>query len=75
MVLYIESIKDINTKNNTKMAFLRCSDESGEVDLTVFSDLYDSLSDIKIRDIIYIKGRVEKRMSKYQVVVKHLEKL
>jgi DNA polymerase-3 subunit alpha len=75
MVLHIESIREINTKNNKKMAFLRCTDESGEVELIIFPDIYDSLLDIKQRDVIYIKGKVEKRMSKYQVVVKYLEKL
>lgn len=36
LLVYIRKIKVIRTKNNEEMAFLTGSDESGEVDLTLF---------------------------------------
>jgi DNA polymerase-3 subunit alpha len=75
MVLYIDRIKEINTKKNEKMAFISGSDEFGTVDVTIFPNLYNDIRNIKRGDIIYITGRVEKRLSKYQIIVSTLEKL
>ncbi len=74
MVLLIDYIKEINTKNNKKMAFLKCSDEFGSIDLVVFPNFYEELT-IENKNIIYISGNVEKNMSRYQIVVSNLKKI
>ncbi len=72
MVLYIDYIKELTTKNNKTMAFLKCSDEFGSIDLVMFPNLYEKLN---THSIIHINGRVEKNMSKYQIVLSNLKKL
>ena len=73
MTLLIEKIKEVTTKNNDIMAFLTASDEYGIISLTLFPKTYKQYNDIKKKNIIKIKGHVEKRYDKYQVVVNSLE--
>ncbi len=75
IIISINRIKVITTKKNEKMAFISGSDEFGDIDITVFPNAYDELVDIKNNDIVLINGRVEKRMSKYQVVLVKIIKL
>ncbi len=73
MVLVIESIKEITTKNNKKMFFIKASDEFGSLDITVFPDYYNEASSLNANDIIYVCGKVEKRMSRYQLIAHKIE--
>ena len=75
MVLLIDKIKEVTTKNNDIMAFLTASDEFGSISLTLFPKTYKQYNDIKRKNIIKIKGHVEKRYDKYQVVVNILKVL
>ncbi|MDD4831829.1 MAG: DNA polymerase III subunit alpha [Bacilli bacterium] len=73
MILMIDNIKEINTKNGKQMAFVKGSDEFGSVDLVLFPKVYEN-NKIEIGNIFLIKGNVEKNMSKYQIVVSNLKK-
>ena len=75
IVVLVEKVKKITTKKGDNMLFFDGSDEYGKVDFTVFPKLYNEHSNLKVGDIVYISGRVEKRYSDYQVVVNKLEKL
>ena len=66
-VVMIDYIREIITKKGDKMAFLDCSDEEGEIDVTVFPNLYQTLSNLKKSDIIIVEGRVERR-SDYGII-------
>ncbi len=68
IIVYVDRIKDINTKNGDKMAFITGSDELSKIDITVFPNIYKTCFDIKAGDILNIVGKVEKRYDKYQVV-------
>jgi len=68
IVLEVISIKEIITKKNDVMAFLRGSDEYKQVDVTLFPDIYKINNDINKRDIIKVYGKVEKRLDNYQIV-------
>ena len=57
------------------MAFINGSDESGKVDLVMFPLVYKNNSYIQRGNIIKVKGRVEKRMSSYNLSVSTIEKL
>ena len=57
------------------MAFISGSDEYETIDVIVFPDKYDLIKDISKSDIILIEAKVEKRMSKYQLVLANLKKL
>lgn len=69
IVLLVEYIKEITTKKNDVMAFIRANDEYGTVDLTFFPIVYKKYNDINVGDIINVYGRVERRNDKYQIIV------
>lgn len=74
-IVYIDKIKEINTKKNDKMAFVTGSDELNNVDIVLFPNVYEKYNNIEKGDIIKIKGKVEKRYDKLQIVVIDLTKL
>ena len=74
-IVYVDKIKEINTKNNDKMVFVTGSDELNTIDIVLFPNIYEKYNDIEKGDIIKVKGRVEKRFDKLQIVVNELEKL
>lgn len=73
LILLVERIKEITTKKNDTMAFVTASDEFGQISLTLFPKIYKQYSDISKGDIIRIRGLVEKRFDKYQVIVNNLK--
>ena len=75
LILEINHIKEIVTKRNDVMAFVRTSDEFGQIELVIFPDVYKNNNNLKIRDIIIIDGRVEKKMDNYSVVVSRIKRL
>ena len=75
VIIQVERIRVIKTKNNEDMAFINGSDESGKVDLVMFPLVYKNNSYIQRGNIIKVKGRVEKRMSSYNLSVSTIEKL
>ena len=75
LVVLIDRIKVINTKNGKKMAFITVSDEYDTIDVIVFPNEINLINDLKNNDIVLLRGKVEKRMSKYQVLLENITKL
>ncbi|MGI6330029.1 MAG: DNA polymerase III subunit alpha [Bacilli bacterium] len=75
LLLYIERYKIVITKNQERMAFITGSDEFGIIDLILFPKTLEKYSFLEKGDVIKVKGRVEKRMSKYQIIGQEVEKL
>lgn len=75
MILYIERKTEINTKTNEKMMFLNASDSYGSIELVMFPKTYNKFFNIPIPGVYKIKGKVEKRFSKLQVVLYEIESL
>ena len=73
-VVLIERIRTIKTKTNEDMAFITGSDETGIMDIVVFPIAISQIAEIKVGDLVFINGRVEKRNDKYQLVVKQIKK-
>ena len=69
IVLEVINIKEIMTKKNDVMAFIKASDEYKQIDLTLFPDEYQTYHNLKKHDIINVYGKVEKRFDNYQLVV------
>lgn len=69
LVLEVNNIKEVITKKNDVMAFIKASDEYCHVDLTLFPQVYLENKNIQKYDIIKITGKVEKRFDNYQIVV------
>lgn len=74
-VVYVDRIKEINTKRNEKMIFITGSDELNNVDIVLFPRIYNKYNDVEIGNVLKINGKVEKRFDKLQIVVNSLEKL
>ncbi len=74
MVLYFERKKEITTKNNDKMMFINASDSFGNIELVMFPNVYNKYFNIVVPSVYKIKGKVEKRFSKLQIVLYDVEK-
>lgn len=75
IVVLVENVKEINTKNGNRMSFISGSDEKATIDFTLFPKIYNQYEDIKNGDIIKVNGTVERRYDKYQIIVRKIEKL
>ena len=73
LTLLIDTIKEVTTKKNDIMSFITASDEYGQVSLILFPNTYKIYKNISKKDIIKIKGNVEKRYDQYQIIVNKLE--
>ena len=65
----------VRTKNNDRMAFMLASDETSQIDLTLFPKEYEKYKDIDKGSVILVSGNIQKRFDKYQVVVKSIKSL
>lgn len=74
-VILVEKIKRLNTKNNKEMAFITGSDETVSSDFVLFPDYIKELDNISVGDLVRIKGKVEKRYDKYQIIINKIEKI
>ncbi len=73
LVIYVDRIKEVDTKKGDKMCFIIGSDESTSIDVVMFPKVYDNK--IKLHDILYLNGHVEKRHDKYQFVVNRIKEI
>lgn len=69
IILQVDSIKEVITKKNDVMAFIRASDEYKQISLTLFPDVYAVNKNLKKYDIINVYGKVEIRLDEYQIIV------
>ena len=74
-VVLVERVKKITTKKGEEMEFIEASDEYLKRDFTLFPKVFKLYNDLKVGNIIKVKGRVEKRYDNYQIIVEELEKL
>ena len=74
MVLLIKSIRTIKDKKGGEMAFLECEDETGKVNLTMFSSLYAKNNDLKVNELIKVNVKVSKRFDKLNVLVNNIKR-
>ncbi len=74
MVLLIKNIRTIKDKKGGEMAFLECEDETGKVNLTIFSPLYAKNNDLKVNELIRVNVKVSKRFDKLNVLVNNIKR-
>ena len=75
IIIYIDKIKEITTARGDKMCFISGSDELSTIDIVIFPKIYKDFKDLSHGDIILVKGRVEKRFDKFQIVSNKIIKL
>ena len=74
LVMLIENIKEIKTKNGDSMAFLKLSDEYGNISGVIFPSYYRNIyNKLKKLQVVDIFCKVEKRLNEYQLVINSLE--
>lgn len=69
IIVNVDDIREIMTKKNERMCFIKASDEVSTIDLTVFPKTFLKYQNIMINDVIYVRGKVEKRFDQYQIIV------
>ena len=72
-VILVDKIREVNTKNNSKMLFISGSDELTTIDLVLFPKVYEKYNNIEKGMVLLINGKVEKRFDKYQIVVNDIK--
>ncbi len=73
IVVYVDRVKEVDTKKGEKMCFITGSDEVSSIDVVFFPKIYNS--DILLHDILYLNGRVEKRNDEFQFVVNRINEI
>ena len=68
-IIPVNNIKEIVTKKNDVMAFIKASDEYKQIDLTLFPKIYKENKNLEVYNIVKIYGKVEKRFDNYQIIV------
>ena len=74
VIVSVDSIKEIITKNNDTMCFINGSDNTGTTTLIVFPELYKEENNFKRNEIIKVKGKVERRFNEYQIICNEIER-
>ena len=70
ILVEVQSIKVIRTKNGENMAFLQVRDTIKKLDVTLFPDTYKSLANrIKENGIYYLSGRIQERDGRLQMIL------
>lgn len=68
---FINAIKEIQTKNNDNMAFIKLMDDVSTIELTLFPDVYKKYNNLKIGQLVIVKGYTQKRKD-IQIVVNEI---
>lgn len=74
-VILVEKLRVINTKTGKDMAFLSGSDETTLADFVIFPDNVSLIATIKVGDLVKIRGKVERRFDKYQIIINKIQKV
>ena len=73
LILKVNSIREVVTKKNDVMAFIKGSDEYSFIDMVLFPNIYKKYNDITNGNIIRVFGVIERRYDQYQLVVRRLD--
>ena len=74
VLVEIQSIRVIRTKNGENMAFLKVSDSKTKIEVTVFANQYRQLKDdLHEGKFYYINGKVQERDGRLQLILNDLK--
>lgn len=73
-IAIVDYIKTIKTKKDEDMSFVRASDNTGSAEYILFPKTHQRFA-VEKGDLILVKGRVEKRLDKFQIIVENLKKI
>ncbi|MDE5586941.1 MAG: hypothetical protein K2I72_01060, partial [Bacilli bacterium] len=75
VIIMVERVRTIQTKNGMDMMFLVGSDEYQTLDFTLFPKIYNRYRTLNLQSgmILKVFGRVERRYNTFQIVIDNLE--
>ncbi len=73
VIVSIDKVREIETKNKEKMAFLNVSDELSQIEVVIFPKVYKQ--NLFPGEFLKIKCKVEKRFNEYQLIANEITKL
>lgn len=73
VIVSIDKVREIETKNKEKMAFLNVSDELSQIEVVIFPKIYKQ--NLSPGEFLKIKCKVEKRFNEYQLIANEITKL
>lgn len=72
----ITSVRIINTKNNTRMAFVKINDYTGSIEAVIFPKVFELHKDIiEVDQVIAFEGKVTKRNEEKSISIERIKKL
>jgi DNA polymerase-3 subunit alpha len=72
----IEESKEVITKTNDRMAFLKISDFTGTIEAVVFPKLYKDVKDLCVVDkCVVARGRISKRNDETSLIIEEVKEL
>ena len=74
IIVIIENIHKIKDKNGNDMAFLKVSDETGTMDVTVFAENFKMLENIRRNELVLIEGKPSKSLDKIRIILNSIIK-
>ena len=70
ILIQLEDIKVIRTKNGEQMAFLRVSDTKQKLDVTLFPETYQKFNgQLRLKGLYYMTGRIQERDGRLQMIL------
>lgn len=72
----IDIVREIITKNNKRMAFIKMFDFTDNIECVAFSDVYEKYKDLIVPDkIVAIKGKVSHRNGEPSIIIEAVKEL
>jgi DNA polymerase-3 subunit alpha len=68
IIVYLKKIKEIRTKKGEQMAFLSGEDQSGQIEIIIFPNIYRQDLDLQTQQVYLLTGKVELREEKKQLI-------
>ncbi|WP_083488343.1 DNA polymerase III subunit alpha [Liquorilactobacillus aquaticus] len=73
LLVYIKKIKVIRTKKGQQMAFITGEDQTGQIDITVFSDLFKKAANmLEEKRVMLVSGESEQTKRGLQVIARQI---
>ena len=68
IMIYLKKIKEIRTKKGDEMAFLSGEDQSGQIEIIAFPNVYRQYPDLQTQQVYLLTGKVELRGEQKQLI-------
>lgn len=76
ILLYVEKVRSIRTKNGEIMQFISGSDEFAQCECVAFPKVFAKYGEsLQIGNCLLIRGKIEQRQSQQQIVIYEVQKL